>query len=247
MPKYHFITYSDKNFALSKKRIQKEAKEFGIFSTIKAYDPSDLPNWFCKKYADILSQPRGGGYWIWRPIVVNDTFQKMDDGDYLLFMDAGSTFNKEGMPRFYEYIKMLDDSGYGVFSFQMNGGLGERAWTTKEVFNCLNIDINGEHALSGQHVGGIFIIKKNEHGKKFMEEYMKVILDNALLCTDYYNDKGQGSYFSDHRHEQSFTSLLKKTMGCVAIQDETRITPFGRGESLKYPFWATRLNYSKIV
>jgi hypothetical protein len=237
---FHFITYGDKKFTKSKKRIVKEAKAFGVFSSIKAYDPSDLPNWFCKKFQNILSEPRGGGYWIWRPIIVNDTFQKMKDGDYLLFMDAGSSFNKQGMPRFNEYIKMLDESNFGVLSFQMNG-LDERNWNTKEIFKHLNVDINGEIALSGQHVGGIFIIKKNEHGKKFMEEYLKIILENPILCTDYYNDKGQGPYFKDHRHEQSITSILKKQMGSVVLPDETFFQPFGSEESLKYPFWATRI------
>jgi len=237
---FHFITYGDKKFAKSKKRIQKEAKAFGVFSTIKAYDPTDLPNWFCKKYAHILSQPRGGGYVIWRPMVINETFQKINDGDYLLFMDAGSSFNKEGMARFNEYIKMLEESEYGILSFQMNG-LDERCWTTKEVFKYFNVDMNGEIALSGQHVGGIFIIKKCEHSKKFMEKYLNTILENPVLCTDYYNDKGQEKYFKDHRHEQSITSILKKQMGSVVLPDETYFQPFGSGESLKYPFWATRI------
>ena len=49
--------------------------------------------------------------------------------------------------------------------------------------------------------------------------------------------------FKDNRHEQSISSVLRKKIGSVVIDgDESWMQPFGRGESLKYPFWATRYN-----
>lgn len=237
---FHFITYGDKKFAKSKKRILKEAKALGVFSTIKAFDSADLPNWFCKKFANILSEPRGGGYWIWKPIIISETLKKINDGDYLLYIDSGCTINKQGLSRFNEYIKMLDESKYGILSFQMNG-LDERCWTTKQIIDFLGETNESEYALSGQYMATIMLLKKCEHSINFVEKWLETITNNSLLITDYYNDKGQEIYFKDNRHDQSIASILRKQMGSVVLPDETFFQPFGSEESLKYPFWATRI------
>ena len=62
-----------------------------------------------------------------------------------------------------------------------------------------------------------------------------------LMCTDDYNKKNQIPEFRENRHEQSISSVLRKKIGSAVIDgDESWMQPFGRGESLKYPFWATR-------
>ena len=39
----------------------------------------------------------------------------------------------------------------------------------KEIFETVDVDIESEHANSGQYLGGILIFKKNEHSKKYLE------------------------------------------------------------------------------
>jgi hypothetical protein len=52
----------------------------------------------------------------------------------------------------------------------------------------------------------------------------------------------QHAEFKENRHEQSLFSLLRKIHGSVIIDgDESWMQPFGKGESLKYPFWASRI------
>ena len=76
---------------------------------------------------------------------------------------------------------------------------------------------------------------------EYMEEYTNIVLKHSDLCTDDYNRQQTFSGFVENRHEQSITSLLRKKMGSVVIDgDESWMPPFGTGESIKYPFWATR-------
>lgn len=64
---------------------------------------------------------------------------------------------------------------------------------------------------------------------------------NPLLFTDYYNRQKQHPEFKDNRHDQSISSILRKQIGTIIIDgNETYMKPFGKIESLKYPFWATR-------
>ena len=183
---------------------------------------------------------RGGGYWIWKYILLKNKLEEMKDGDIIIYLDAGCTFNHLGTDRFKDYINMLNESEYGMLSFQMEGQL-EKWWTTKEIFNYFGVEVESEYGNSGQCIATCFFIKKCEHSLKFIDDVLQVLDENRLLFTDHYNDKGQASYFKDNRHEQSVTSLWRKINGSVVIpKDETYFTNFGKGISLKYPIWATR-------
>jgi hypothetical protein len=83
---------------------------------------------------------------------------------------------------------------------------------------------------SGQYLGGIMILRKNGHLRKFVEEFEKCINFDKFLITDKYNEN-QEKYFKDNRHDQSISSIIRKKIGSIVIPKD---------ESLKYPFWATR-------
>lgn len=238
----HFITYGDSKFEKSKKRLLNEAKEFGVFKTMKGYGPQDLSEDFIKKHRDIFKYSRGGGYWIWKLNIIRQSINNINDGEYLVYLDAGCTINKRGKKRFYEYIDKLKNSknNYGILSFQMTHN--EYKYTTKEIFDYFNIKCDSDIFKSGQYMATLLIMKKNKHLTKCLDKYEKCIEDNPLLITDIYNSKNQHVEFEDNRHDQSIFSILRKIYGSEVIKgDETWIVPFGGPESLKYPFWATRI------
>lgn len=243
----HFATYSDHVFIRAKKRLLKEAEQFKEFKYIHGFGREDLPKQFVEGYKSILNQRRGGGYWIWRPIIFNKLFKIMKEGEFLVYLDAGCKLNPLGKKRFFEYIDMLDKSEYGTLSIQMSGNNGfgefykEKNWTTKEIFNQLNISIDSDIANNGQLLGGVIIMKKCKHLQNFLDTFTTFILKYPYLCTDIFNNKNQISEFKDNRHDQSVSSLIRKKIGTVIIDgDETWISPFGKGKSLEYPFWAAR-------
>ena len=246
----HFITYGDSKFQKSKNRLLKEAEEFNIFQTVKGYGPQDLSGDFINKYKNIFKNSRGGGYWIWRPYILRKAINNINDGEYLIYLDAGCTLNKYGKNRFYQYIDKLENSknNYGILSFQMtndnfiNDLQKEKWWTTSQIFDIFNIKPVSEIGESGQYLGGVLIMKKNKHLLEYLNKYEDIIYNNELLITDIYNHKKQHDEFKSNRHEQSISSILRKINGSEIIYgDETYITPFGSYESLKYPFWATRI------
>ena len=157
-PKIHFITYGNYLYENSKARLLSEAKNFDEFNIIKGYGPGDLSDNFKKEYADILNMPRGGGYWIWRFEIIKNFIEIMNDGDILLYADAGSTLNNNGKIKFNEYINKLHSSEYGILSFRMEDQ-PTKYWTTKEIFNIFEGDITDEIKNSGQYLGGIFFLK----------------------------------------------------------------------------------------
>ena len=244
----HFITYANDVFAKAKSRLLHQAKQFYPFETIQGYGPSDLSVEFTQKFANILNMKRGAGYWIWKPIILKQKLDQMQNDEMLVYLDAGCNLNPLGMPRFLEYINMLKTSDYGILSFQMSGRPDlsgnlekEICWTTTEIFNYFNIDPDSEIGKSGQYSNTCFILKKNKHLMDILDIFIKALYDNVLLFTDYYNNEKQNYEFKENRHEQSVFSIIRKIYGSIIIDgDESWHVPFGDTTSLKYPFWATR-------
>ena len=236
-----FITYGNDKFKIAKVRILDQAKSFGEFTSWKAYGPEDLDTEFKEKFKDVLSQPRIGGYGIWRPYIIKKELEKIKNDDFLMYCDAGCHLNPKGKKRFYEYLEILKKSDYGIMSFQMHDQI-EKWWTTKEIFNYFNVEINSEISNSGQYLDGILIMKKNEHLMKTIDLWMKTVYDKPEIFTDKFNRLNQHSFFKDNRHEQSVFSIIRKIQGSEVIpKDETwHPQPFGSEESLKYPIWAKR-------
>jgi hypothetical protein len=237
-PKIHLIVYGNDRFKNSKKRLYNEAIATGWFDTITIYDQTCLDNNFKKKFKNILNQPRIAGYGIWRPYIIKKKLNEINDNDILIYIDAGCSINPDGKNRFNEYIDMVNNSNEGIISFQMSHI--EKIWTTKEIFEYFNVDINGEIANSGQILDTILIMKKNKNVVNITNIWYNVIYNNPLLFTDYYNYKNQKSYFIDNRHEQSIFSVIRKIHGSIVLEDETYFVSFGNDISLRYPFWATR-------
>ena len=233
----HFITYGNVVYERAKKRICDEAKNFCNFSSISDYGPENLDAEFKEKFKHILSQSKGGGYWIWKPYIIYKKLQEIKEGEYLLYMDAGCTFNNSGFPRFREYISMLENSDTPLLSFQMNH-LPEKHYTTDKVFEHFGITFNSKIKNTGQIVGGIQFIRKCEYTKNIIKKWLDTLYQDSNLFTNYY--KCTREDFRDNRHDQSIFSVIRKLYGSVYLEDETYFLKFGKYESLKYPFWATR-------
>ena len=86
----------------------------------------------------------------------------------------------------------------------------------------------------------VHLIKKNQNSITLVNLWIQTLYKNQLYFTDFYNDK-QNKCFKDNRHDQSVFSVIRKIHNTIVLNDETYFVPFGNTESLKYPFWATRL------
>jgi hypothetical protein len=233
----HFITYGDENFVKSKERIVKEAKEFG-FDTIHAYGPDDMTNEFKTRFSYILKHEKLGGYELWKPYFLKKRLDEINMGDILVYADSGSTINLRGKGRFNQYVEMLNKTNTGFVSFIMPPYL-EKDWATKEIFDYFNVT-NEKIKNSGQLHATVFIIKKCPNSLNIINDYFKTVYNYPELFTDCFNQK-QASYFRDNRHGQSILSILRKKHGTVILYDEAWFPKYGEGESLKYPFWGTRI------
>lgn len=230
----YFITYANSKYERAKKRIVKEAHNSNWFIRARGFGPGDLSKTFRDKYSHVLSRNRGGGYWIWKYAIIEETLKTMNTGDYLVYADAGSSINQHGKERFDEYIDMLEASDMDIISFNMPFHQ-EHTWTTEHIFKYFNISANDRIRTSGQHIATVLILQKGPHLRKWLDLINRALEEDALMFTDEYNADTKYTGFKDNRHDQSVSSVTRKIVRSIVIPDDTY--PPNQKE---FPIWASR-------
>ena len=233
MNKY-FLTYGDKNFYYSKKHLSYLAKESGFFDKVISLGPEDLDKDFLNKYIDVLSNKRGGGYWIWKHEIINSLLKNIDNGDIILYCDAGSSINTlpKAKKRFKEYFDLLLDSKNSFLRFETEKQFLEKQFTSSELFKYFDIGLDTSIANSTQLQAGVMFFQKSYESLEFFNDYKNVLNFDINLITDSYVNN-QDNQFIENRHDQSIFSILGKFYDSIELENETE---FRNRKELQYDY-----------
>jgi hypothetical protein len=238
--KSYFITFGNKIYNNSLKRIYNEAKNLNIFDNILILNESDLKNrcpifWNTHKEF-ILNNSRLYGYAIWKPFIILKTLESIEENSILVYTDSGCTLNINGLNRMNEYFDIVRNSKNGILSFELP--FLEKQYTKMDLFQNMNLN-NNEFKNSKQLLDGIIIFRKCEKTIQFVKEWYEIGC-NYHLIDDSPSILQNDNSFIEHRHDQSVFSLLAKKYGTEIIEDETYFNNFNT-DGINYPIWATRL------
>lgn len=206
------VNYADDNFRNAQKYNTKTAYQFGKVDKVFEYTYSDLSESFIKKNENILKQKKGGGYWIWKPYIIFDAMNRINEGDFLIYADSGSYYIND----VHKLINVMERDNNDMMTFQVP--LIERQWTKKELFDYFNIKIDSDYAESCQRIATFIVIKKTIRTLSFIEKYLEICCNESLV-TDVKDESNQDSSFIDHRHDQSIFSLLCKLYDVPVYRD----------------------------
>jgi hypothetical protein len=210
-PVISFISYGNDKYESSKKRIIEEANAMGCFNgKIRMYSPSDLSNDFKSKTSPYINEDRGGGYWLWKSYICNDMINSINDNEYLLYTDTGCVLQKSGLPRLYEYIKMISpESGKSVLAMRLEGLLS-KYWTTNAIFKHFNIPRDSEIGNSGQILAGVLLFRKCKESIEIIRKWLDVAQTKPDLFSDKYNNESKNIHnnFKDNRHDQGVLNVI---------------------------------------
>lgn len=85
------ITYTNDNMTISAKKCSDSAFKFGCDSST-IYKEADLDGLFLSRNKELLSRPRGCGYWAWKPQIILQELRECDVNDIVIYTDAGVEF-----------------------------------------------------------------------------------------------------------------------------------------------------------
>jgi hypothetical protein len=182
------------------------AKKHGVTGYIKYTDASR--NWeFTNKYSDIYKETRGYGFWQWKPKIVLDVMEKLNEGDVVLYVDSGNIIVNNLqyiIDRCVEKEIVLFDNRDGNYegNTHLNG-----TWTKRDCF--VLMDCDSEQYYNAPQVDASYqIFKKTPRVIEFLKEY-DVYCSNENIISDLPNiTKPNLPQFKDHRHDQSILSLM---------------------------------------
>src|SRR5690606_34519800 len=83
--------FADDNMKTSQKLCVSSSLKYGA-DGCRVYGPADLDTEFLGRNKAIMCQPRGCGYWLWKPYIIANTMAGMSDGDILVYADSGVEF-----------------------------------------------------------------------------------------------------------------------------------------------------------
>jgi len=218
-PTISFITYGNDKFISARNRIRKEAENMGCFNgQIKVYTPEDFSDEFKVAVGDVLNEPRGGGYWIWKPYIIADMLSKMKDNDILVYTDSGCSLQPVGVPRLKEYIRMIaPETNRSVLAMRLldgtlhgSGSFLQKKWTSTPIFEYFQQSIDGEIANLNQILAGVIICRKCKESEEVIGKWLEVAEKRPDLFTDRYNEESKRSNpdFKENRHDQPIWSMI---------------------------------------
>lgn len=197
------INYADEKYRQAQIMCTATARMFGA-DQVWEYGPKSIPREFYEAHKFILDQPRGNGYWLWKPLSILDALKRVNDGDYVFYIDAGAAF----IDRIQPLIDAMDQARTNVMVFV--GRSIERAWTKRDAFLLMDCD-SPEYTDTPQYGGGFVVVKKSDEARAFIEDWLRYTSDPRIV-TDQPNELGQPNYpeFVENRHDQSVLGLLAK-------------------------------------
>jgi len=240
-----FVTFSDGSYAYRSagRRLAKQANSTGWFEHPAEHWTFEtlrikIPDFYSKHQNFIKDNPKGFGFWIWKPAILSYMIEHLESDELVLLLDAGCQLNPNEYSklRFQRYIEMAKTRGLLVM--KLPNDLIDAEWTklaTLEVLDPLEV-----FRKSNQIHATVMFANKSEKSKQVAEKWLDYCnYSNYSLLVDPSEGDLQTSDFKDHRHDQSIFSLVVKSEGVVPIEDETWFHP-NWAEGLHFPIWAVR-------
>ena len=221
-------------------RIRKEATSSGYFNKIFCYTDESAPP---KMKSDFKSRKefynnRGFGYWSWKPLLLEYVLDNIQDGDIVIYVDAGCQLSLYGKNRFEKYINYIERKNY--LFFHMPPHL-EKSYTAKKIVDLLNV--TSKELDDPQIQATFFGLKKNEQSVELIKSWKEVV----HTCNGYYVDdlniRSVDSSFIDYRHDQSILSLLVKKSGIETMPYECHFNSveyYPNSKILRFPVHSVR-------
>lgn len=217
--KKYFISYGDEKFAASKARIARQASSLGIFDSVETFGPGDVSPETCA--SPLMREKRGAGLWVWKPDIILSTLNRMDDGDMLVYADAGCLLQPSEEWKWYERkLGQFDMIVQRIYN-------RTDKWTRREIYSLFPDNPKG-WTYKYQHCATTMVLKKSPFTMSFVEQWREIMLRHpeAVMDVTPVERREELPQFVENRHDQSIFSALVyrylKSGHILAIWDHIR-------------------------
>jgi len=239
----HFVSFGGgkMGYKFALRRLKKEIRKLDSDARVWLFNESNIDEeieGIGVTFSEFArNHPKGHGLWLWKPWVILEVLNKVQDGDIVFYLDAGCTVHTSisSSACYQRYLNHIRDHGNLIFQQKYT----ECCWTKNEVAQYFQL--NEDEMNSGQILGGIQGHLVNETSRRLVEQWLHACaLDSGRLLIDVKSHNKEDVRFVSHRQDQSIFSSIVKREKLQLVQDETFFHPKWNRDGDGYPFWATR-------
>jgi len=214
MEKIH-ISFGDSQYNGSLKALEESSNEYGSDKFITYTQDWLKTTSFWEENKEILIQPRGAGFWLWKPYIILETFKLYPEDTLVLYTDA-AVIAVDKLSYIYDLCDNHDIVLFGIGTIHNNA-----TWTKEDVFQTLQL-VSDEYR-NGNQVSAAFSLWKNtKKSREFLEEWLRYMRD-PILSTDVPSKLSfKDERYKDNRHDQSILSLLSQRDRIQRYQDPSQ-------------------------
>jgi hypothetical protein len=204
-------------------------------------NPASCPEWirkiptlgelFCTQFyghggKNAKSHAAGGGFWMWKPLVIYENLQKLNNGDLLFYADAGCrlphtdpcVIAKKKVAinvKLERYADRVSSHPTGIMAF--TNLHTEHHYTKVDVFHHFNCVNDKKITHTSQISGGRIVVRKCPASMKIIKLWWDTAKNHPYLFSNRRNPalaplypKGSPKGMVSHRHDQSNFSVIAK-------------------------------------
>lgn len=206
------ITFCNQEMSISAEHCAASARRYGLEPCIMTTE--DLSDEFVNFNEWIFRQPRGVGYWLWKPYIIYEMLCSMPKEDWLLYSDAGVRL--VGDPQtLFNFLDRSDE----IMLFSNDWRHAE--WCKMDVINAINqnsltivptqagnfISMNGYEEKKQVQASNILI--KNTSGMRDIVREWLLWCQMPRFIDDSTSMIPNIPTFQEHRHDQAILTCLQ--------------------------------------
>jgi hypothetical protein len=171
---------------------------------------------FLTKNKKTFDEPRGDGYWLWKPYVILNALRKIPNNSYLIYYDCGVGLRYRVFTGCKEFIRWIENNNQsfipGIYIPEHGSHI---KWCKPSVLNreLNSLELNTQLP---QMQATFSIWKKNDISQNFLQKWLeKCQIDGAIDDSENENDVLYRDNYIEHRHDQAILS-------CLCIQEHVK-------------------------
>lgn len=210
----HFLTYSADNMTISRDRCANSASKYGA-DIVYEFSRESIDREFYfdnksvldAKFCENGTRPCDG-YWLWKPYFINKVMNEAQDGDYVVYVDAGC----EIIAPLQSIVDVMDED-----LFLFTNGLMHRDWCKGDVMMAINCSAAdgplGSSFYQHQQVQASALwIKVTPFSRKFIKEWL-LFCQMPGMIDDSPSVLPNHPEFAAHRYDQAILCCLQIKYG----------------------------------
>jgi hypothetical protein len=209
----YVINFADEKFETQRKYNSMTALKIGKCDKVIEYSLEDIDKKYQSKFKHIFSYERGAGLWLWKPYIILNALNRVNENDYILYCDSGAFFCN----KIQNLADVIEQNNIFMLTFEIP--LIERQFTKKETFHLMNT--TGYN--TNQRLTGYILLKKCKDAVDFVSIWQKYMEDERILSyKKFIPDIKEFEDFYEHRDDQSVFSLLCHKFNIPAFRDPSQ-------------------------